>query len=140
MVRDVAAALDFLHTKGEPGLGLSGWVGLVASEGQGRGAGQVEGWELVQLAGTPRTLRGQARVAPTLLRGMAGGCGAITWNRAWGRDSPRATGEGGQRPWSAAGAGRTRAAQGGCRLLAGVGEGFPVVLSSCEELTHWKRL
>ena len=30
---------------------------------------------------------------------------------------------------SAAGAGRTRAAQGGCRLLAGVGEGFPVVLS-----------
>ena len=50
-------------------------------------------------------------------------------NRAWGRGSPGATGEGGQRPWSAAGAGRTRAAQGGCRLLAGVGEGFPVVLS-----------
>jgi len=69
VVRDVAAALDFLHTKGEPGLGLSAWVGLVASEGQGRGAGQVQGWELVQLAGTPRTVRGQARVAPTLLRG-----------------------------------------------------------------------
>ena len=30
---------------------------------------------------------------------------------------------------SPAGPGRTRAAQGGCRLLAGVGEGFPVVLS-----------
>lgn len=37
VVRDVAAALDFLHTKGEPGLGLSGWIGLVASEGQGEG-------------------------------------------------------------------------------------------------------
>ena len=54
---------------------------------------------------------------------------SLSWNRAWGRGSPRAAGEGGQRPWSAAGAGRTRAAQGGCRLLAGVGEGFPVVLS-----------
>ena len=54
---------------------------------------------------------------------------SLSWNPAWGRGSPRATGEGGQRPWSAAGAGRTRAAQGGCRLLAGVGEGFPVVLS-----------
>ena len=30
-MQDVAAALDFLHTKGEPGLGLSGWVWLVAS-------------------------------------------------------------------------------------------------------------
>lgn len=88
-MRDVAAALDFLHTKGEPGLGLSGWVGLVASEGQGRGAGQVEGWELVQLAGTPRTLRGQARVAPTLLRGMAGGCGAITQARDTGERASR---------------------------------------------------
>lgn len=57
-MRDVAAALDFLHTKGEPGLGLSGWIGLVASEGQGRGAAQVEGWEVVQLAGTPTTVRG----------------------------------------------------------------------------------
>ena len=54
---------------------------------------------------------------------------SLSWNRAWGRGSPRATGEGGQRPWSAAGAGRTRAAQGVFRLLAGVGEGFPVVLS-----------
>ena len=54
---------------------------------------------------------------------------SLSWNRAWGRGSPRATGEGGQRPWSAAGAGRTWAAQGGCRLLTGVGEGFPIVLS-----------
>ena len=54
---------------------------------------------------------------------------SLSWNRAWGWGSRRATGEGGQRPWSAAGAGRTRAAQGGCWLLAGVGEGFPVVLS-----------
>ena len=54
---------------------------------------------------------------------------SLSWNRAWGRGSPGATGEGGQRPWSAAGAGQTREAQGGCRLLAGVGEGFPVVLS-----------
>ena len=54
---------------------------------------------------------------------------SLSWNRAWGRGSPGATGEGGQRPWSTAGAGRTRAAQGRCRLLAGVGEGFPVVLS-----------
>ena len=44
---------------------------------------------------------------------------SLSWNRAWGRGSPRVTGEGGQRPWSAAGAGRTRAAQGGCRLLSG---------------------
>lgn len=27
----ISRALDFLHTKGEPGLGLSGWIGLVAS-------------------------------------------------------------------------------------------------------------
>ena len=53
---------------------------------------------------------------------------SLSWNRAWGRGSPGATGEGGQRPWNRAGAGRTRAAQGGCRLLAGVGEGFPDVL------------
>ena len=41
----------------------------------------------------------------------------ISWNRAWGRGSPGATGKGGQRPWSAAGAGRTRAAQGGNPIL-----------------------
>ena len=45
---------------------------------------------------------------------------SLSWNRAWGRGSPGATGEGGQRPWSAAGAGRTRVVQGGCRLLAGL--------------------
>lgn len=85
VVQDVAAALDFLHTKGEPGLGLSGWVWLVASEGQGRGTDQVEGWELVQLAGTPRMVRGQARVAPILLIWMAGGCGTIKQTRDTGK-------------------------------------------------------
>ena len=48
---------------------------------------------------------------------------SLSCNRAWGRGSPRATGEGGQRPWSTAGAGRTRAAQGGpLRPLRGLQE------------------
>ena len=54
---------------------------------------------------------------------------SLSWNRAWGQGSPGATGDGGQRPGRTAGAGRPRAAQDGCRPLAGVGEGFPVVLS-----------
>ena len=74
MVRDVAAALDFLHTKGEPGLGLSAWVGLVASEGQGRGAGQVQGWELVQLAGRGLALAPSTEATwPSLLQGQSAG-------------------------------------------------------------------
>lgn len=90
-MRDVAAALDFLHTKGEPGLGLSAWVGLVASEGQGRGAGQVQGWELVQLAGTPRTVcvRGAGQGGSYTSEGMAGGCGAIMQARDAGERARR---------------------------------------------------
>ena len=46
---------------------------------------------------------------------------SLSWNRAWGRGSLRATGEGGQRPWSAAGAGRTRAVQGELPIFHWVG-------------------
>src|SRR5574340_38875 len=49
----------------------------------------------------------------------------LSWNRAWGRGSPGARGEGGQRTGSAPGAGRSRAARGGGRpqLASGVPPG-----------------
>src|SRR5574340_745781 len=47
----------------------------------------------------------------------------LSWNRAWGRGSPGARGEGGQRTGSAPGAGRSRAARVGNRVVAGVGGG-----------------
>ena len=57
----------------------------------------------------------------------------LSWNRAWGRGSPGARGEGGQRTGSAPGAGRSRAAGVGNWVLAGMrglGVGyFPIFLS-----------
>src|SRR5574340_354534 len=47
----------------------------------------------------------------------------LSWNRAWGRGSPGARGEGGQRTGSAPGAGRSRAARVGSRVVAGMGGG-----------------
>src|SRR5574340_736414 len=47
----------------------------------------------------------------------------LSGNRAWGRGSPGARGEGGQRPGSAPGAGRSRAARVGSRVVAGMGGG-----------------
>ena len=47
----------------------------------------------------------------------------LSWNRAWGRGSPGARGEGGPRTWSAPGAGRSRAARVGNRVVAGMGGG-----------------
>src|SRR5574340_542758 len=47
----------------------------------------------------------------------------LSWNRAWGRGSPGARGEGGQRTGSAPRAGRSRAARVGNRVVAGMGGG-----------------
>src|SRR5574340_107293 len=47
----------------------------------------------------------------------------LSWNRAWGRGSPGARGEGGQRTGSAPGAGRSRAARVGSRVEGGMGGG-----------------
>lgn len=75
VVRNVAAALDFLHTKGEPSLCLGRWVELASLWGPrersrpGRGLGQ----EQVQLL----RVRGQARMAPGLLVWTVGTGGAI---------------------------------------------------------------
>src|SRR5574340_1262003 len=49
----------------------------------------------------------------------------LSWNRAWGRGSPGARGEGGQRTGSAPGAGRSRAARVGSRGVAGRRGGEP---------------
>lgn len=63
MVRDVVTLLTSCTLRGEPGLGLSGWIGLVASEGQGRGAAPAgEGQK--QLAGTPTDGEGGRPGAP----------------------------------------------------------------------------
>ena len=65
MVRDVAAALDFLHTKGEPSLCLGDWVGPASLWGLRERCrpGRELGQELVQLAPPPMRVREQARMA-----------------------------------------------------------------------------
>src|SRR5574337_781181 len=47
----------------------------------------------------------------------------LSWNRAWGRGSPGARGEGGRRAGSAPGAGLSRAGRVGNRVVAGGGGG-----------------
>ena len=69
----------------------------------------------------------RVNVNPGLLRTFHRAAGArsqrLSWNRAWWRGSPGARGEGGRRAGSAPGAGRSRAARVGYRVLAGMWEG-----------------